>query len=127
MRITKADVWSFVHTERRRLADDLSSLPAQAWNTPSLCPGWDVHDVLAHLVDSAKTTRLGFARRMIHARFDFDADNAAGITRERCGDPQDTVASLRAAAPLTLTPVAPLPTRLVQATVHGQDIRRHLG
>ncbi|WP_234788676.1 maleylpyruvate isomerase N-terminal domain-containing protein [Mycolicibacterium iranicum] len=24
------------------------------WTTPSLCPGWDVHHVLAHIVDTAR-------------------------------------------------------------------------
>lgn len=127
MKLSKSQVWSFVHAERARLAEDLASVPNQAWTTPSLCPGWDVHDVLAHLVDTAKTSRLGFARRMVFSRFDFDGDNAFGIRRERCHDPRDTVEALRAAVPLTLTPVAPRPTRLVEAIVHGEDIRRPLG
>jgi hypothetical protein len=29
------------------------------WEEPSLCEGWTVHDVVAHLVDTARTTRLG--------------------------------------------------------------------
>lgn len=127
MSLNKSDVWSFVHAERTRLADDLASLPPDAWTTRSLCPEWDVHDVLAHLVDTAKTSRIGFARRMILARFDFDGDNAIGITRERRADPRETVAALRAVVPLTLTPIAPRPTRLVEAIVHGEDIRRPLG
>ncbi|MDW5610032.1 MULTISPECIES: maleylpyruvate isomerase family mycothiol-dependent enzyme [Mycolicibacterium] len=127
MRFDKAAVWRFVHAERARLADDLAGLPHDAWATPSLCPGWDVHDVLAHLVDSAKSTRVGFARRMMAARFDFDADNALGIARERSDDPRDTLDALRAVVPLTRTPIAPRRTRLVEAIVHGEDIRRPLG
>ncbi|PRC42795.1 hypothetical protein C6A85_000000108660, partial [Mycobacterium sp. ITM-2017-0098] len=107
MSLAKADVWSFVHAERARLMDDLAALPPEAWATPSLCPGWDVHDVLAHLVDTAKTSRTGFARRMMAARFDFDADNAVGIARERRADPCDTLAAMRAAIPLMRTPIAP--------------------
>ncbi len=127
MSLDKAHVWSFVHAERARLVDDLTALPPDAWATPSLCPGWDVHDVLAHLVDTAKTSRSGFARRMMAARFDFDADNAVGIARERRADPSDTLAAMRAVVPLTRTPIAPRPTRLVEAVVHGEDIRRPLG
>lgn len=123
----KTAVWSFVHAERASLVDDLAPLPVTDWATPSLCPGWDVHDVLAHLVDSAKTSRTGFVRRMMAARFDFDADNAVGITRERHADPRDTLAAMRAAVTLTRTPIAPRPTRLVEAIVHGEDIRRPLG
>lgn len=127
MSLDRADVWSFVHAERARLVADLAVLPPDAWATPSLCPGWDVHDVLAHLVDSAKTSRMGFARRMMAARFDFDADNAVGIARERRADPRETLAAMRAVVPLTRTPIAPRPTRLVEAIVHGEDIRRPLG
>lgn len=127
MSLDRADVWSFVHAERARLVADLAVLPPDAWATPSLCPGWDVHDVLAHLVDSAKTSRMGFARRMMAARFDFDADNAVGIDRERRADPRETLAAMRAVVPLTRTPIAPRPTRLVEAIVHGEDIRRPLG
>ena len=54
------DVWPLVHAERAALVGDLESLDAAAWETPSLCAGWTVHDVVAHLVDTAKTTRVGF-------------------------------------------------------------------
>lgn len=127
MSLNKADVWSFVRAERTRLAGDLAALPPEAWATRSLCPGWDVHDVLAHLVDSAKTSRIGFAKRMIAARFDFDGDNEIGIAKERRADPGETREALRAVAALTFTPIAPRPTRLVEAIVHGEDIRRPLG
>lgn len=127
MTLGKAEVWSIVHAERTRLVDDLTDLTDGAWSTPSLCRGWSVHDVLAHLVDTAKTSRLGFARRMIAAKFDFDADNDRGIVRERRAACGATLDALRAAIPLTLTPLAPRPTRLVEAFVHGEDIRRPLG
>jgi hypothetical protein len=61
---------------------------------------------------------------MIWARFDFDRDNAKGVARERRNRPADTVEALRAAGDLTLTPPAPPATRLVEAIVHGEDIRR---
>ena len=127
MSLDKAAVWSFVHAERARLADDLATVAPHAWATPSLCPGWDVHDVLAHLVDTAKTSRIGFARQMIAARLDFDSANAAGIARERRADARDTLAAMREVVRYTRTPVAPRPTRLVEAIVHGEDIRRPLG
>lgn len=127
MTLTASAVWEFVQAERARLTDDLESSTPRDWATPSLCPGWDVHDVLAHLVDSARTSRIRFATRMVLVRFDFDADNATGIARERRTDPRETLAAMRAAVPLTRSPIAPRPTRLVEAIVHGEDIRRPLG
>ncbi|WP_327085561.1 maleylpyruvate isomerase family mycothiol-dependent enzyme [Nonomuraea sp. NBC_01738] len=121
------DIWSVVHAERQALIHDLEGLPADRWSTPSLCPGWDVHDVVAHLADDAKTTKLSFVLRLAAARFDFDRYNAAAVARERAADPQRTVASFRAAAHRTTSAPAPQATRLVEAFVHGEDIRRPLG
>lgn len=120
-------MWAVVHGERRELVHDLENLTASQWKTPSLCLGWSVHDVLAHLLDSAKTTRLGFVRRMAAARFDFDRDNAFGVAKEGAGGPADTLARFRDAAALTNTPPAAMATRLVEVIVHGEDIRRPLG
>ena len=120
-------VWPAVHHERQALIRDLESLTPEQWAQPSLCPGWDIHDVLAHLVDTAKTTRLSFVRHMIAAKFDFDRANAEGITRERAATPEATLAEFRRVRQATTTPPAALATRLVEAIVHGEDIRRPLG
>lgn len=127
MSVTADDVWPVVHAERRRLVQDLADLPIAQWRTPSLCPGWDVHDVLAHLVDTARTGRLMFVAEMLRARFSFDRANDTGIAREKRADPQDTLRALDAVVPLTRTPPANLATRLVEAFVHGEDVRRPLG
>lgn len=120
-------IWPVVHNERQALIDDLASLEPAQWRTESLCHGWDVHDVVAHLVDTAKTTRLGFIRRMLTAGFDFDRDNAMGVAREKTSDPVATLAEFRAVQLHTSTPPATSATRLVEAFVHGEDVRRPLG
>lgn len=120
-------VWPVVHTEREALIRDLATLTPAQWETPSLCVGWSVHDVLAHMIDVATTTRLGFVRRMIAARGDFDRDNQTGVDRERVEDPAETLAAFRRVAGRTATPPAPLATRLVEEFAHGEDIRRPLG
>ncbi|WP_067449934.1 maleylpyruvate isomerase family mycothiol-dependent enzyme [Actinomadura macra] len=121
------EIWAVVHAEREALIRDLEGLPAERWDTPSLCPGWDVHDVLAHLVDDAKTTRLGFFRRFAAARFDFDRYNDEAVARERADEPQRTLASFRAVSHRTTSAPVSKDTRLVEAFVHGEDIRRPLG
>lgn len=122
-----AAVWTVVHHERAALVRSLETLAPEQWNAPTACPGWDVHDVVAHLVDTAKTTRLRFVRDMVTAHFDFDRQNALGIARERCEDPTDTLAAFRAVVTRTSTPPAALVTRLIEAFVHGEDIRRAVG
>ncbi|GAB2500112.1 maleylpyruvate isomerase family mycothiol-dependent enzyme [Nocardiopsis aegyptia] len=121
------DVWKLVHAERRALIADLAGLPPRRWAEPSLCEGWTVHDVAAHLVDSARATRLGFLADLLRARMDFHRLNERGIARERGDGPADTLARLREVASRTTTPPAPLDTRLVEEVVHGEDVRRPLG
>ncbi|MGV0813664.1 maleylpyruvate isomerase family mycothiol-dependent enzyme [Mycolicibacterium boenickei] len=121
------DVWTMVHVERAALTADLENLDDAQWETPSLCDGWTVHDALAHLLDVAMTTRVGFVIDMARARFDFDRQNARGIERARRASPRETLEQLRRVASRTSTPPAPLDTRLVEEVVHGEDIRRPLG
>ncbi|MBJ7451261.1 MAG: maleylpyruvate isomerase family mycothiol-dependent enzyme, partial [Blastococcus sp.] len=97
------------------------------WEEQSLCEGWTVHDVAAHLVDTARTTRLGFVAGLARARFDFHRQNARGVQRRRGASPQETLERLRRVASRRSTPPAPLDSRLVEQVVHGEDIRRPLG
>jgi uncharacterized protein (TIGR03083 family) len=121
------DVWPLVHAERAALIDDLEHLDDHRWEVPSLCGEWTVHDVVAHLVDSARTTRLSFLVGLARARFDFDRQNARGVQRERGVSPQETLEQLRRVSTRTSGPPAPLDSRLVEEVVHGEDIRRPLG
>lgn len=122
-----SDVWPVVHAEREALTTFLESLDEEQWEKASLCEGWNVHDVVAHLIDTAKTTRLNFMVGLAAAGFDFDRQNAKGVARERGATPAQTLQRLRAVTDLTCTPPGSLDTRLVEAFVHGEDIRRALG
>ncbi|EMY34798.1 hypothetical protein D477_007771 [Arthrobacter crystallopoietes BAB-32] len=122
-----AGIWPAVHAERHSLIRDLKLLPPESWAVPSLCRGWDIHDVLAHLVDDAKTTRLGFVRDFVAAGFDFDRASARGVARHRAENPERTLAEFQTVSGRTTSAPAPLATRLVEVFVHGEDIRRPLG
>lgn len=121
------DSWSLVHAERAALVEDLRGLRPEQWELPSLCAGWSVHDVAAHLVDNALTTRLGFVRGLVRARLDFHRLNETGIRRHRGATPAETLQRLEAAVPRTSGPPGPVDGRLVEEVVHGEDVRRPLG
>lgn len=121
------DVWTLVHAERAALIEDLAALSDEQWDVPSLCEGWTVHDVAAHLVDNATATRRGVALAMLRAGLDFDRQNDHGVARERGTTPAGTLDRLREVASRTTGPGAPLDSRLVEEVVHGEDIRRPLG
>lgn len=121
------DTWPIVHAERAALVADLTGLSDEQWHQQSLCGDWSVREVAAHLVNTAKTTRLGIVREMIRARFDFDRQNGHGVARELGATPAETLARLRSVVHNTDTPPAHLDSRLVEEIVHGEDIRRPLG
>lgn len=121
------DIWPIVHAERLSLADDLEHLTPEQWATQSLCAEWDIHAVLAHLVATAKITPWRFFTHFAAAGFDFDKSNANEVAAERAADPTETLAAFRAVQLRESSPPAPKDTRLVEAFVHGEDIRRPLG
>jgi uncharacterized protein (TIGR03083 family) len=47
--MTETELRDAIATERRDLAAVLSGLPAHAWNAPTLCSGWRVRDLVAHM------------------------------------------------------------------------------
>lgn len=53
MEITKQVISNGMREERERLMDYLRSIPEAAWDKASLCEGWTVRDVVAHLVGNA--------------------------------------------------------------------------
>lgn len=126
MELSKTEVWKLVHAERQLLLEDLADLSGAQWQMPSLCPRWSVHDVLAHIVDTAKTGKSSFVWSMVRARGNFDRANESGIARCRREDPKQTLAALSAVHTSTSAPPAHRATRLVEAIVHGEDIRRPL-
>ena len=45
---------ALIQAEAERLAQYLATLSPDAWHQPSACPGWEVRDVVAHLVEVAQ-------------------------------------------------------------------------
>ena len=50
------EVWQHTHEQRRELAAVLRDLSEDEWGAPSLCDGWSVRDVAAHVMRSATVT-----------------------------------------------------------------------
>ena len=45
---------TLIQAEAERLAQYLATLPPDAWRQPSACQGWEVRDVVAHLIQGAQ-------------------------------------------------------------------------
>ena len=48
-----SDIWATIAAERGALASDLGDLTPAQWDSASLCAGWTVRDIVAHLSATA--------------------------------------------------------------------------
>jgi uncharacterized protein (TIGR03083 family) len=123
----REQIFAAVAAERRRIADLLDSLDEDALATPSLCAGWDVKTVAAHLVsvvaDSFWTFQLAALR---HRGFNRAIDELA---HNRADAPATEIArTLRQRADHRLSPPLTGPrSGLTDVLVHGGDIQIPLG
>ena len=58
--------------ERTRLVHLLGRLTPEQWRQPSLCAGWQVREVVAHITMPYRTTLPRVAVGLTRARFSFD-------------------------------------------------------
>ncbi|MEW2418514.1 maleylpyruvate isomerase family mycothiol-dependent enzyme [Streptomyces sp. NPDC046866] len=118
-----------IAAERRELADLFDALPADDWNAPSLCAGWTVREVVAHMSMGFRLSlpatlgELLKARGSLHRMTDRVArrDAAAHSTAELSAFLRD-----HAHHPWT-PPVGGLPAALGHDVVHGLDVTTALG
>ncbi|MBV8985052.1 MAG: maleylpyruvate isomerase family mycothiol-dependent enzyme [Acidimicrobiia bacterium] len=122
-----SDVWPTIHSERKALAADLDGVSAKAWDTPSLCDGWTVRDVVAHMTAATKLNAPKFFGQLIGSGFSFEKVQAKGIAANRGTSPEDTLANFKAQLDSTGRPPGPVETMFGESIIHAEDIRRPLG
>ena len=125
--IGREQIFDAVAIERRRIADLVDSLDDDALATPSLCAGWDVKTVAAHLVSVFADSFWTFQRTAIrHRGFDRAIDELA---HRRAQAPKAEIArTLRERADHRLSPPVTGPlSGLTDVLVHSGDIRIPLG
>ena len=125
--MAKLDIWPVVHAERKSLASDMSGLPSERWSTQSLCTGWTVRDVLAHMTATAKVTPANFFPKLIGSGLSFERMQSKDIAAESGDSPADTLAGFESVVTSTKRPPGPPATMLGETILHSEDIRRALG
>jgi uncharacterized protein (TIGR03083 family) len=126
--VERADITPAVEAERLRLADVLDDLTPEEWPVPSLCGGWSVKVVVAHMTLVTRLSRLTAVRALVAARGDIDG-MIDRVSRARAAQysPVELVAQLRESAGSARRPPGAKPIDpLVDVLVHGQDINRPL-
>ena len=119
--------WSLVHAERAALAADIADLTDRQWATLSLCTGFTVRQVLAHLTAGASLNPVRWLAGVIRCRFDFDKQVAMRLTEQLGATPAETLARFRRVVTSTIKAPVPTAAMLGETIVHGEDIRRPLG
>lgn len=119
-------LWQHIDDERAWLADLLESLPEEGWQHPSLCKGWTVRDVGAHLTFAHARVR-DLLWPAIRAGFRYDAILRDTALRSPLTH-QEIVATLRGFVGSRrrvafITDLEPL----IDILVHSQDICAPLG
>jgi uncharacterized protein (TIGR03083 family) len=122
-----SDIWTTIAAERGALADDLANLTPAQWDTPSLCGGWTVRDIVAHMSTTASMTPPKFLLGMAKAGFNFDRFANGQIAKHRGPDPAATLSEFRSLRDSTSAPPGPKTSWLGEVLVHGEDARRPLG
>ncbi|HQR28239.1 MAG TPA: maleylpyruvate isomerase family mycothiol-dependent enzyme [Nocardioides sp.] len=121
------EVWRTIDQQRRELAELMETFTSQEWETPSLCAGWRVRDVAAHLTLAQMRLRdalgpvvraRGSFNRMVHqtalTQAQRPVEEYPRLLRAMVGS--------RRTAPF-VSEVEPM----LDALVHGQDMVVPLG
>jgi uncharacterized protein (TIGR03083 family) len=123
-----SDLGVVIAAERRDLADVLSGLPPGSWDAPTLCAGWRVREVVAHMTMPFRYSTARFITEMARSRGNFHrmADRCA--RRDAAMPAADLLAALRDNAEYPWKPPGGgLEGALVHDVIHGLDITVALG
>jgi uncharacterized protein (TIGR03083 family) len=123
--VDREQSWQVIERERLRLADLLDTLTDDEWDVPSLCSGWRVRDVAAHVALAPQPPgpwAMVVAGVRARGRFHrLNHDVSVAHAEQRSG--ADLVAALREhAGSRRLPPVTSYRNILYDTLVHAQDI-----
>lgn len=121
-------VWRYVESQRLDLADLLGGLSPEQWQHPSLCPGWTVREVAAHVISSPQARVLPTLGAFVRHRGDLDRMILAEGKQWGRAEPDDIVAQYQRYAGSRKHPIGTTYWEpLLDVLVHGQDIAVPLG
>ncbi|MFI0787703.1 maleylpyruvate isomerase family mycothiol-dependent enzyme [Streptomyces lydicus] len=123
------DLETAIAAERRELADLLDALPDEQWDAPTLCAGWRVREVAAHMSMGFRYSFPKVAAELVNAGGSLHRMTDRLARRDAAtASPRQLAAFLRDNAHHPWTPpVGGLASALGHDVVHGLDITVALG
>ena len=119
----KSELREAIAAQRQGLVDVLGELPDVCWDAPTLCDGWRVREVVAHITMPFRYSSARFAVELAKARGDFNrmADRCA--RRDARASSGELLAGLRDNVWHDWKPPGGgLPAALTHDVIHGLDI-----
>ncbi len=125
--MSDTQTWKMIHDERARAADMLESLSPEQWTAATLCEGWNVRNVAAHMMIASEQTTGHFLSGLIGSGFRFNVMTDRDVSHASQLSPADIIGRIRARTTTTNKPPAPAMAMLGEVVVHGTDVRQPLG
>lgn len=123
-----ADLQPVVAAEFEALADLLDAATAAQWDTPSLCAGWRVREVVAHMTMAARYPEDQFMAELSRHDFDFGRLSNEIASRDAELPPGELVACLRSEVMQHWAPPGGgYHGALNHVVIHGLDVTVPLG
>jgi uncharacterized protein (TIGR03083 family) len=125
--LDQGDVYEVTTANRLMIADVLEGLSEEQWSAETLCPGWNVHTMAAHLL---QPMLVGFGRFLVTAlRYGGDTDRTVDHVTRRLAQRSrvEILTTLRehagdAVSPPRVGPMGPF----AETCIHLRDIARPL-
>lgn len=123
-----AEVSELLRAERLSLIELLETLTPEEWATPSLCGAWTVQEVAAHLAGTPALPARKAPKELLRSGVLPNKAIARMAVRWARWGTDSILGQLRVNAERGAKPIGlPKEAALVDAVVHGLDIRRPLG
>lgn len=123
-----ADVDELLRVERLAFLELLEALTSDQWAAPSLCAGWTVQDVAAHVAWMPALPAGQAVRELARSGFRINSMIADTAVRWSARGPAAILEQLRTNMRTGALPVGTSPpVGLADAVIHQLDVRRPLG
>jgi uncharacterized protein (TIGR03083 family) len=125
---TDFDLQAAVSTEFLALADLLGAISEAEWDTPSLCAGWRVREVVAHMTMPVRYSPAAFMQELQDCEGDFTRLSNRVASRDAGLPTSELVGNLRDPMLHQWTPPGGGPAgALNHVVIHGLDVTVPLG
>lgn len=122
------ELWPITIDARQSLISTLDTLEEEQWEVESLCQGWTIRDVLAHLILAARPPVRRYVPAVLKALGNFDRANHRLAVIEGGRPPSELLSRYRNVAEHRFAPPGwPETAPLSDILLHSLDVRIPLG